>query len=91
MSSKEEGLGSVILHALALGKPVVSTAAGGIPEILGADALVPIADPAALAHKVVATLAAPTATSLPERFTAKSMAQATLGLYRKLVEDGGGG
>lgn len=86
MSSKEEGLGSVILHALALGKPVVSTAAGGIPEILGADALVPIADPAALAHKVVATLAAPKATSLPERFTAKSMAQATLALYRNMLE-----
>ena len=91
MSSKEEGLGSVILHALALGKPVVSTAGGGIPEIVGADALVPVADAAALAHKVVATLAASRATSLPERFTAKSMAQATLALYRRMMEVGGGG
>ena len=34
MSSKEEGMGSVILDALALEKPVVATAAGGIPEVL---------------------------------------------------------
>jgi L-malate glycosyltransferase len=91
MSSREEGLGSVILHALALGKPVVSTAAGGIPEILGADALVPVADATALAHRVVDMVAHPVATSLPDRFTAKSMARATLRLYRRMVEVGGGG
>ena len=91
MSSKEEGLGSVILHALALGKPVVSTAAGGIPEILGADALVPVADHTALAHRVVDMVAHPVATSLPDRFTAKSMTRATLALYRRMVEVGGGG
>jgi len=85
MSSKEEGMGSVILHALALGRPVVSTAAGGIPEVVPADALVPVADPRALAHRVVTMLAQPTATSLPDRFTAKSMAEATLALYRSLV------
>ncbi|HET7380868.1 MAG TPA: glycosyltransferase, partial [Gaiellales bacterium] len=85
MSSREEGLGSVILNALALGKPVVSTAAGGIPEILAAEALVPVADPAALAQRVTERLAHPVATSLPDRFTAKSMAQATLALYRSLV------
>jgi L-malate glycosyltransferase len=85
MSSREEGLGSVILNALALGKPVVATAAGGIPEILAADALVPVADPTALAQRVTERLAHPVATSLPDRFTAKSMAQATLALYRSLV------
>jgi glycosyltransferase involved in cell wall biosynthesis len=85
MSSKEEGLGSVILHALALGKPVVSTAAGGIPEVLPASCLVPIGDAVALSHRVLESLERPTAVSLPPQFTAKSMAHSTLALYRSLV------
>lgn len=85
MSSREEGMGSVILHALVLGKSVVCTAAGGIPEFVPSDALVPVADPAALARRVVDALAHPVATSLPDRLTAKSMAEATLALYRSLV------
>lgn len=85
MSSKEEGLGSVILHALALGKPVVATAAGGIPEVLPAACLAPIGDAVALSHKVLESLQRPTSLSLPPQFTSKSMAQATLALYRSLV------
>ena len=85
MSSKEEGLGSVILHALALGTPVVATAAGGIPEVLPATCLVPIGDARALAERVVGALARPSPFPLPSRFTAKSMARATLALYRSLV------
>jgi len=85
MSSKEEGLGSVILHALALGKPVAATSAGGIPEVLPRETLVPVGDAAALARRVVTSLERPMTTSLPQRFTAKSMAQATLALYRSLV------
>jgi glycosyltransferase involved in cell wall biosynthesis len=85
MSSKEEGLGSVILHALALGKPVVATAAGGIPEALPASCLVPIGDAAALSHKVLESLERPTSFSLPPQVTSKSMARATLALYRSLV------
>jgi glycosyltransferase involved in cell wall biosynthesis len=34
LSSKEEGLGTVLIDALSLGKPVAATAAGGIPEII---------------------------------------------------------
>jgi glycosyltransferase involved in cell wall biosynthesis len=85
MSSKEEGLGSVILNALALEKPVVATAAGGIPEILPAAALVPVGDATALADKVVAALDHPAPVPLPARFTASAMAQGVLDVYRSLL------
>jgi len=85
MSSKEEGLGSVILNALALERPVVATAAGGITEILPAAALVPVGDAAALARKVVAALDHPSLVPLPPQFTAVAMAQGVLALYRSLV------
>jgi len=86
MSSREEGLGSVILHALVLQKPVVATAAGGIPEVLPAESLVPIGDAAALGARVVECLTRPPSPiPLPPQFTAKSMADATLALYRSLV------
>jgi glycosyltransferase involved in cell wall biosynthesis len=34
LSSREEGMGSVLLDALAFGRPVAATRAGGIPEIV---------------------------------------------------------
>jgi glycosyltransferase involved in cell wall biosynthesis len=37
LTSKEEGLPNVIIEALALGKPVVATAVGGIPEMIKDD------------------------------------------------------
>ncbi|HXF96480.1 MAG TPA: glycosyltransferase, partial [Gemmatimonadales bacterium] len=83
MSSKEEGLGSVILNALALGKPVVATAGGGIPEILPPRALVPPGDAEALARKVVDALTLPPSpVALPPTFTAAAMAQGVLAVYR---------
>ena len=85
MSSKEEGLGSVILNALALDRPVVATAGGGIPEILPPEALVPVGDAAALAGKVVQALEYPSPVPLPPRFTASAMAQDVLAVYRSLL------
>jgi glycosyltransferase involved in cell wall biosynthesis len=85
MSSKTEGLGSVILNALALGRPVVATAAGGIPEILPAEVLVPPGAADALAHKVVQVLHHPTPIPFPPRFTAHAMAQGVLDVYRALL------
>ena len=61
MSSREEGLGTSVLDAMALGIPVASTTAGGLPEMLhdGAGLLVPPADPAALAEAVARLLSEP--------------------------------
>lgn len=85
MSSKQEGLGSVILNALALERPVVGTAAGGIPEILPPEMLVPTGAAEALARKVVDALRHPTLLPFPPRCSAPAMAQGVLDVYRALV------
>lgn len=82
LSSRQEGLGSVILHALALGRPVVATAAGGIPEILPAAALVPPGAAEALAQHVVAAVRQPVILPFPSRFSANVMADGVLDVYR---------
>ncbi|HUR95505.1 MAG TPA: glycosyltransferase [Gemmatimonadales bacterium] len=92
MSSREEGLGTSVLDAMALGIPVASTAAGGLPEMLegGAGALAPPGDPVALARAVGRLLddAALTqqtvarAGEVVERFTAARMAEAVRTVYR---------
>lgn len=85
MSSREEGLGSIVLHGLALGKPVVATRAGGLPEIVPADWLVPVGDADGLAHKVVQSLNHPSPFPFPQQFTASAMARGVLAVYRALV------
>ena len=85
MSSRQEGLGSVVLHALALSKPVVATAAGGLPDVVPAEWLVPVGDAGALARVVVRALDRPSPLPLPPQFTASATAAAVLALYRSLV------
>lgn len=92
MSSREEGLGTSVLDAMALGIPVASTEAGGLPEMLGhgAGALAPPGDPLALAAAVARVLEDPDfarsivarATTAVERFTARRMAEGVRSVYR---------
>jgi len=85
MSSKLEGLGSVILNALALERPVVATAAGGIPEILPREVLVPPGAAEALAQKVVEVLHDPKPVPFPPRFTVQAVVGQVLEVYGALL------
>lgn len=52
LPSRQEGLPRSIIEAMSRGLPVISTNIGGIPELLHAEALVPIDDPEALCDKI---------------------------------------
>ena len=54
-STCREAFGMVLIEAMAMGKPVIATAIGGIPEIIadaGNGILVPPGDPDAIAHAI---------------------------------------
>jgi L-malate glycosyltransferase len=98
MSSREEGLGTSVLDAMALGIPVAATAAGGIPEMLegGAGVLVPVGDGPALGRAVgnliqdselrSRTLDA-AVLRLPQ-FEATAMADGVKSVYRSILPNG---
>lgn len=57
MPSVEEGLPNVVVEAMALGLPVISTNCGGVPELIedGVEGwMVPLRDPKAMAEAVIA-------------------------------------
>lgn len=97
MSSIQEGLGTAVLDALALGKPVVATKAGGIPEIIEngvTGTLVPPADPQALAEGIIAYLANPEWTrqiglqgqqKVRKNFSVDIMVEKNIDVYRQLL------
>jgi glycosyltransferase involved in cell wall biosynthesis len=96
-SSYFEGLGTAILDAMALGKPVVATRAGGIPEAVHEGVtglLVPPRDPAALATALRYLLRHPEQAQrfgqagrqrVEQHFTAERMASETLRIYTRLL------
>jgi glycosyltransferase involved in cell wall biosynthesis len=97
LSSVTEGLGSSLLDAMAAGRPIVATTAGGIPEVVenGVNGmLVPPRDHRALAAAIVALLKDPAkrarlANAGLERvrrsFSAERMVDETLAAYSRLV------
>jgi len=96
MSSVTEGLGTSLLDAMACGKPIVATTAGGMPEVV-ADGetciLVPPRDDASLAGAITrllkyrtlrARMGAAGEQRVRERFSAERMVQDTLELYKRV-------
>ncbi|PPA60004.1 glycosyltransferase [Micromonospora chalcea] len=59
MPSRTEGLPRALIEAMARALPAIGSTAGGIPELLDPECLVPPDDPAALAAAVTAMLADP--------------------------------
>jgi L-malate glycosyltransferase len=97
MSSEEEGLGTSVLDAMALGVPVAATRAGGIPEMLadGAGLLTPVHDGRALGESVARLLedadlraaVVRKASARVEQFSARAMAEGVLSVYRSVARD----
>jgi glycosyltransferase involved in cell wall biosynthesis len=76
LPSRTEGMPNAVLEAMALGKAVVATSVGGVPELLEhgvSGSLVPPGDPAALAGALLTLLAEP---ELARRLGAAAQARA---------------
>ncbi len=98
--SRNEGMGRIVVEAMALGVPVVGAAVGGIPAVLGDDEagrLVPPDDAAALAETLIElahdrAMRAKLATAGRARAQAFSVSVAEarlLALYRTLARERG--
>jgi len=97
MSSVTEGLGTSLLDAMACGKPVVATTAGGMPEVVAdgqTGILVPPRDDEALAAAIVkllkderlrGSMGEAGGRRVRERFSSERMVQDTLELYRRVA------
>ena len=96
LSSSEEGMGSVLLDALLLGKPIAATNAGGIPEVIEHDVsglLAPVRDSRALGDAIARllldrSLARRLATAARARvadFSVARMTDRTLDVYARAL------
>ncbi len=97
MSSVTEGLGTALLDAMAAGRPIVATRAGGIPEVVvhgETGLLVPPRDAPALAVGILEVLRDPGRRSrfasagfarVRDRFSVDRMVEETLAVYAGLA------
>ena len=97
MSSVTEGLGTSLLDAMACGKPIVATEAGGIPEVVQNGVtgwLVPPRDHPAMADAIVGLLNDPalcrrmgeaSRITARERFSVERMVLDTLRVYQRVA------
>jgi glycosyltransferase involved in cell wall biosynthesis len=96
LSSREEGMGSVLLDALLLGKPIAATTAGGIPEVVidGVNGLLaPVGDSHALGANIARlvsdrTLALQFGAAAREHvreFSVERMTERTLEVYQRVI------
>lgn len=97
LSSRLEGLGTVLLDAMSMGKPIAATAGGGIPETVqhGVSGLLsPPGDPAKLGANIAAILQDPAlagrlstgARRRAEDFSVERTAELTLKVYRRVLQ-----
>ena len=96
LSSREEGMGSVLLDALFLGKPIAATRAGGIPEVIEHDRtglLAPVSEPEPLGHAIATLLTdrafasrlASAAQARAADFSLERLATRTLAVYERVL------
>jgi glycosyltransferase involved in cell wall biosynthesis len=96
LSSREEGMGSVLLDALLLGKPIATTRAGGIPEVVEhklTGLLAPVGDSEALGAQIAELLENPglahrLATAARARvadFSIERLTDRTLAVYERVL------
>jgi L-malate glycosyltransferase len=102
LPSHLEGLCSTLIDVMLASRTIVTTTAGGIPDLVAAEEpggeavawTVPPRDPEALAGAILRALASPqdclemqqrARRRAEERFTAESMVDATLAVYREML------
>ena len=87
LPSLNEGMGRAAVEAMAMGKPVVATKVGGLPEVVvegETGFLVPPADPDALAQAILSLLRYP---DLGERLGRKGRERASLFSASRMVKE----
>ena len=96
LSSREEGMGSVLLDALLLGKAIAATRAGGIPDVIEQDVnglLAPVQDARSLGecisrlltdHQLARRLSAEARVRASD-FSVERMTERTLAVYERVI------